>query len=444
MSATFFWISKIFFLLMLVIPTTFQIERGFILALILIGAIFKASTGSWLINNKVLLIGIMCIFTSLIFMTIGVIYNAPGAIKVGTVYVLWPLLYLFLMGALRNPECYLAFIKVIIIGSILSSLSGFLSVFEVFAFGSSGIADSLGGQVGIYDGKIEFFLMNSGTVIFALPFLLCILMLPAAMNPIGRFWLNLSFIAFILCIFCVLIAGRRALTVVGLLSPIIVFILFRLTGIKFVMQWRHLFISLLIGIASVVLIFYLFDLDITVILDDFFSGFDFDAASTDRRSSGVRMEQFSALIDGWLKRPFFGHGLGSGVEGVIRDSDSPWAYELTYVAILFQVGIVGFLIYTVALSWLFVRSVILIRRINEAAMLLLPLLAGSVGFLLATATNPYLLKFDYLWVIFLPVAVLNSYLINQRNFRVSPPLVASSVSVNRKLVRNGTKKPVLG
>ena len=54
------------------------------------------------------------------------------------------------------------------------------------------------------------------------------------------------------------------------------------------------------------------------------------------------------------------------------------------------------------------------RRIPESAGLLIPTLSGLFCFLIINATNPYLASFDYLWVVFLPVAILNAYILRGR------------------------------
>lgn len=114
-----------------------------------------------------------------------------------------------------------------------------------------------------------------------------------------------------------------------------------------------------------------------------------------------------------------GYGHGSGVSSVIRDTDAPWAYELSYVALLYQVGVVGFSVYALSLVWLYFRCLQIVRRHPIEAGLLLPMLIGLTGFLIANATNPYLLKFDYLWTLFLPVCFLNVLLLKDRNSSVS-------------------------
>ena len=41
-------------------------------------------------------------------------------------------------------------------------------------------------------------------------------------------------------------------------------------------------------------------------------------------------------------------------------------------------------------------------------------LAGFLSFMIANATNPYLAKFDYMWVMFIPVAMMNDRLLGLR------------------------------
>jgi O-antigen ligase len=111
----------------------------------------------------------------------------------------------------------------------------------------------------------------------------------------------------------------------------------------------------------------------------------------------------------WSDSPWIGQGLGASASSVTRSEEQPWAYELSYVALLFQTGLLGVIIYSSAVLWIFYKGIRLVRVRPDAGQVILPLLAGLAGFLLANATNPYLSKFDYLWTIFLPVAAINAY-----------------------------------
>ena len=41
---------------------------------------------------------------------------------------------------------------------------------------------------------------------------------------------------------------------------------------------------------------------------------------------------------------------------------------------------------------------------------MLSVLVGTVSFLIANGADPYLEKYDYMWVVFLPVAIINIWL----------------------------------
>lgn len=44
---------------------------------------------------------------------------------------------------------------------------------------------------------------------------------------------------------------------------------------------------------------------------------------------------------------------------------------------------------------------------------MLAVLTGVSGLLIANATNPYLAKFDFMWVLFLPLAIINRHLLEK-------------------------------
>jgi O-antigen ligase len=143
------------------------------------------------------------------------------------------------------------------------------------------------------------------------------------------------------------------------------------------------------------------------------SGFRFnsDAVAMSRR------DQFMALVNGWLQHPAFGSGHGAPAPGVIRSIEMPWSYELTYVALLYHTGIVGLVAYGAGLGWIFLKA----RRIAATgwsqAPYLVATLVGTASFVLANATNPYLEKYDSIWVVFMPIAFINLWLTETRRAR---------------------------
>ena len=121
-----------------------------------------------------------------------------------------------------------------------------------------------------------------------------------------------------------------------------------------------------------------------------------------------------ALIEGWSAQPFLGSGHGAPAPGIIRSDTTPWAYELSYVSLLYHTGVIGTLLYSAGVAWIGYMSYRIARRGWSEAPAMVATLVGTSSFLVANATNPYLEKYDYLWVIFLPLAFVNCYLTSQR------------------------------
>lgn len=406
--------GQFFFFLMLVIPTTFQLVRGVMLSVLVMGCCYVAMLGKWKIHKTVLYIGILCVTTSLIFINYGQLNDAPGAASVATVFVVWPLLFLFFMGGMNSPCNFQPYIKVIILGVSVASLMGVLLVFsglDLLGINLESIFEFQGARVGIYDGTFEYQLYNLTTVIFGFGFLLALLTLPDSVRSLNGFWKFNLRLAFVLACLAMLFSGRRALWVVAACSPLIIYLLSRISGLANPFRLKFVLVMFLAIAVGAGLGATIFNINFEMMFTDLLSGFDFNDASNE--SASVRGDQFRALFSGWQEAPLWGFGHGSFSPLSIRDNNEPWAYELSYMSLLFQVGLIGFLIYTAALVWMYVKSIMIMRNQPEAASLLLPLLVGLTGFLIANATNPYLAKFDYLWVIFLPVAVVNSYLLQR-------------------------------
>ena len=110
-------------------------------------------------------------------------------------------------------------------------------------------------------------------------------------------------------------------------------------------------------------------------------------------SSSLRLAQAPQLLDGFGANPVIGSGMGGVLASGYRRSEStPWSFELTYLQLLFQGGIVGFCL----LAWLPVAVLRdTVRRTlagvsEEVAVSLVAGIGTLVGLLIAYAGNPYL------------------------------------------------------
>lgn len=407
-------VAVLFFILMLVIPTTYQTARGVILLFLIGGGILAYAQGKKLHLHRVIVFWLfLTVLTSLTFIFVGLVNGAPGALEVATVFVIWPIVFVFLIGLARHPVSLIPYLRAIIIGSLGASIAGALLVADSlfgFGLGLENLLQLQGAIVGLYDGAIEYRLFNLTTVLYSLVFLMAALQIPRHLSIFEGRWRFMAWVALGLSVIILLISGRRAFWLIAALSPLIVYGIARLGGVPIRFFSTYLKIIILGFLLFLAAIPYL-RIDILMLYESFMQGFDFSGQGG--YSSSIRAEQFWLLLNAWSEKPLLGHGHGAYISELVRDPDQPWAYELSYIALLFQTGILGMLVYSSAVLWVFVKGVFIMRQQPESVGYLFPVLAALAAFLLANATNPYLQKFDYLWVIFLPVAVINIFILRK-------------------------------
>jgi O-antigen ligase len=124
------------------------------------------------------------------------------------------------------------------------------------------------------------------------------------------------------------------------------------------------------------IISFFLDLRLSEIFKQLCLGFDFSK----ELSASLRAQQFKALLNEWSVNPFFGHGLGASASTIIRSEEMTWAYELSYIALLFQAGLLGFIGYSLAIIWIFYASIKIVRSQQNSAPILLPLFIRSRWF----------------------------------------------------------------
>lgn len=395
-------------LLMLFLPNVYQPVKAALLAGVLFAVAIKSiHRGVVPIDTAVALWALAEAATGLFFMLVGLFNGAPGAFRVGTVYAVWPLVYLILLAFCARYAAIRTLAHVMVCATILISLYGLSFVAHALGY----IPDALylrlpQGQVtGFYNGRLALYSLSS--LLFLIPFCIAALVVrrrgsPGAATPLSL-WIAIG-----LSLPLAVLSGRRALLLVTALAPVIT-ILFRQvlpTAERVRTRWALItFIFwlpiILLGLA--ITLHSTYSVDFSAVGDAFRAGFDFNHDV----SAVARRDQFYALIQGWIASPIIGSGHGATAAGSLRSAEMPWAYELSYLALLYHTGIVGFAIYSAGVIWMYAQAFQILRRGTAVGVYLLPFLVGTSCFLVASATNPYLEKFDYLWVIFVPLAVVN-------------------------------------
>lgn len=186
----------------------------------------------------------------------------------------------------------------------------------------------------------------------------------------------LFFVILLLTISTAIVSGRSAL----LLSVFLGLFFYVMINASFEIV-KYIFLGLLLA----VLLFFIlnsYGVNVFNVLEGFY----------DKLFGGgdkVRAEQTEALIKG-INRNIFGAGHGVGVD-YIRSKKFPWRYENVPFAIIFRVGLFGFLIYSIPFLYSVYKYVTLKSRNPYDHYMLV----GFISMLVATFTNPYLESFEF-------------------------------------------------
>jgi hypothetical protein len=210
-----------------------------------------------------------------------------------------------------------------------------------------------------------------------------------------------------------ILSGRRGLVIAVLFSFVTIFFLqffLRDKIIRFYFKKKKSSLKKILFFLFFSIIIFIFNTDyinIEKTIEVFLSGFDFENSLSD--GAYLRYLQFESLLSGWQNYPIFGSGYGASAS-MTRSDEMPWAYELSYLALLFHTGMIGIIIYGSATLWIFWQLIVIIRGDNQYFIkIAFPTFVGMVSFLIANSTNPYLGKFDLMWIIFIPVLIINLY-----------------------------------
>jgi O-antigen ligase len=314
---------------------------------------------------------------------------------------------LFVAGCARD-WVLTRLLQIIVIATTLGALYTFLFVFTSAGWLPSWMyIDLVQGQaVSFYSGYMEMHLYFLSTLNFAVPFLVGLVL---ESNPQRRLFPRwFLWMALALGFAAVAMSGRRAIWLVTAISPFVAlgFRVF-IPGSRIASLWKiPLRLSFMLVVAA--LVFNVaYDFDLNRLFEYFSRAF--------RNSSDAELRQmiFYRLRDGWLESPLIGFGIGAGLSDFVRSVNQPWAYELSYMALLYQTGLLGILLYTGGVAWIYGTGIRVVRSGHRLGEYVIPVLTGTTSFLIANGTNPYLAKYDYLWVVFLPVAIVNLWLVEK-------------------------------
>jgi hypothetical protein len=267
--------------------------------------------------------------------------------------------------------------------------------------------------LGLGGGIIDTGFASMPSLLFLQPYLVCYLLT----NKRSSSWV--LWIGVIISTIVMMFTGRRILLIVAVLLPVIIIVSLYLLDRKNRILIKKIKQFLIITVLSLlVMLFFLLQLGFNpqAFFYDIIKAFLpyeiwFPTGSVEIIENR-RWKQISELFLWWKERPFFGFGSGAVHSSYVRSIHS-WKFEMIYSAFLVNWGIIGCLCYAAGIFSIFKTSIKIYREKSQVGRYALASAFGMMGFLIGSGTNPYLLMFDYLVIIFIPIAVINYWLNNR-------------------------------
>ena len=346
----------------------------------------------------------------------GFIQGAPGVFVVLDLSITYIIVYFLLSSLITKLSSFYWVVQVLYLGTlfvVLLDLSyilifldiiPYIPIFDVYQKSTTPF------KIGINQYKtIELYARNLGVLAFSFPFFLSLLYEKKYLDKIRYVNSYSILLLVILTILLMLVCGRRIFWLIILVSPIFLYFFTRFLKKEQRASINKSFILLLMfGLVLISMIFTYtaakFDLKFEDVQKSFTAAFD-------NKTESIRSEQNTILLNSWKQAPIFGKGIGAGVEGYYRNRERPWAFELGFHVSLHRLGLLGFgleLLYYLGIVFFGIK---IIRQ--DSDFIMIGLLCGMMGFLLAHATNPFLNSYEFLWPIILPLAYINVKLLNK-------------------------------
>lgn len=388
--------------LILMYPNNHKIIKIPLIVILLVCCVVLFLNKKIRVSKQVLFWFLIYFFANILFLLIGINNNFEVFYQLTPLKLLWPVLYLLIVVFVSSIKTNsLKFDNIMYMTGII------IPVMILFTYTFDGIHNTVSIFFPYtrheYAGFMDYY-SSSITSLFFLGSYSITRVLVSESRKSQRF-----IIPVVLIILVSLIIGRRALLITSFLTPVI-FILVQMYAKKInfknrvFIKKKHLFFSLLTVFFIAIFLYTLplftgSNLRIFEILN-----------GNEVFQNNERWLQLESLIKGWIEKPVFGSGFGSNAE-IVRSDIYLGLYELSYVALLFQTGIVGFIIYLGLYTWLIYKMAYVYKSTGNVEVLSFCL--GTVSIFIANFSNPYIDSFDGLFFIFFALAIINIFEISK-------------------------------
>lgn len=220
------------------------------------------------------------------------------------------------------------------------------------------------------NGAVRIFLRNHIYVLVSFIFIFGYLLLGNLNYRLGLYLLLVLFGS------ALIISNSRGLFVGLAIGMFLLFVIKKLSFLKIVIAYA--------GATLFLLSLFFFSEGWQKIWTRVSSIFDFENDT----SNNIRREQSAHLLNEFTLYPIFGKGYGSTLTtGFVRDASIPYSFELSYLELLYKLGIIGFVAFVLTLSTLF----LVIRRCEDELVKKISFVV-LLTFFLISLTNPFIVS----------------------------------------------------
>lgn len=358
------------------------------------------------LNVTVIIWFLVLLMYGIIWNFIGALKDNPGVSDTFRLNVIWVVLYALYVFYIDSVEKFKSLLKTMIWATIAISIYNIAIVLSVFDIIPNvnlflQIDDELTNAIGVHSGFIQLTSNNIGSLTFLAPFVLSLYIMKSTL--VFRFSKIVLISSVTLSIITVIISGRRALWLEMLIAPLLIGFFNYSQNKSNTIRTRNRFIkfysfAILLLIAVGYFLTYYINWELSLFIDRFIAAFT---------SDGVRYEQAVALLNGFIESPLIGSGFGVGVPDVVRSDVRPWTYELTYVLMLYNTGILGSTLYIVCIAIIYRSFFKYLKNDSNDNAITYSLFIGLTCYIISNSTNPYFGSYDFMWPLYLPIAYIN-------------------------------------
>lgn len=407
--------------MMIIVPQAYQEIKLVLLLIVLIEIfIYNMITRRLHLHSKIFRLHFVYIFIGIMYGLYGFSRENMGALPITKEVVLYPTFFMIFISAIRS-HLFIRYIhKTLVLSAIATCIYIIVSYLNANGVWPDWLYINLKTETFTQDittghlstfGRIEMAFSSYASLMFLQPYLFCYLLIRHEKKS-KLLWFSVFITTIVM-----LNSSSRILLIIAILFPILIIISLNVS--KYQSIYMHLSIKKVVlsfTIMSIITFIILdhYGFNLQVVLDDLSLGFKkYEFRPSGKWLYNHRINTFFVLFDAFLERPLFGYGSGAVNWAFTRNAIHPYVYELSYMQYLFYWGLVGCMLYAAGLYYIYKTSVRIFRENSIYSSYALSAAVGSVGFLFGSGTNPYLLRFDSFYAIFLPIAIVNIWLINK-------------------------------